>query len=246
VSEQSVRRQAKARHHARAYEAAFKLYQKRFEPVMQKGDREATSLLKTVTALALALDVKDHYTRCHSEAVSRLATQIARQLGLSDTQVEEVRLGSILHDIGKLGVPNSVLNKPSLLTPDEYDLMKSHTLLGDKILEPLKSEVVEGIRGIVRSHHEMVDGTGYPDGLKGENIPLGARIVAVAESFDNMVSGLPYRRGRSVEEAVAELRRCSGTQFDPKIVEAFVRLLETSGDPLRWSRTDILPGTQPR
>jgi putative nucleotidyltransferase with HDIG domain len=203
------------------------------------------SLLDTVAALALAIDAKDHYTLCHSQAVSRLAAQIARQLGLSDTQVEEVRLGGILHDIGKVGVPERVLNKPSRLTPEEYNLMKSHTLLGEKILEPLKSKAVEGIRGIVHSHHERVDGTGYPDQLKSENIPLGARIVTVAESFHRMVSNVVYRRGRSVEEAVAELRRCSGTQFDPKIVEAFIRLLETPGDLLRWLRTDDLTGTVP-
>jgi HD-GYP domain-containing protein (c-di-GMP phosphodiesterase class II) len=128
-------------------------------------------------------------------------------------------------------VPEAILNKSSRLTTDEYNLMKSHTLCGDKILEPLKVKAIEGIRGMVRSHHERVDGTGYPDGLKGENIPLGARIAAVAESFDTMVSDVVYRRGRSVEEAVAELHRCSGTQFDPKIVEVFIRLLETSGDP---------------
>jgi putative nucleotidyltransferase with HDIG domain len=210
---------------------AFNHYLKGFEHVMQKGDGEATSLLETVTALAFAIDAKDHYTRDHSKAVSRLAAQIARQLGLSDTQIEEVRLGGILHDIGKIGVPEAILNKSSRLTTDEYNLMKSHTLLGEKILEPLKSKVIEGIRGMVRNHHEMVDGKGYPDGLRGGDIPLGARIVAVAESFDNMVSDLPYRRGRSLEEAVEELRRCCGTQFDPDIVEAFLESLRVLGDP---------------
>jgi putative nucleotidyltransferase with HDIG domain len=199
----------------------------------RKGDGVAPSLLDTVTSLAFAIDAKDHYTRDHSKAVSSLAAQIARQLGLSDTQIEEVRLGGILHDIGKIGVPEAILNKSSRLTTDEYNLMKSHTLLGEKILEPLKSKVIEGIRGMVRNHHEMVDGKGYPDGLRGGNIPLGARIITVADCFDTMVSQRLYKPERSVEEAVEELRHCSGTQFDPDLVEAFVRSLEALGDPRR-------------
>jgi diguanylate cyclase (GGDEF)-like protein/putative nucleotidyltransferase with HDIG domain len=212
---------------------AFNHYLERFERVMQEGDGEVTSLLDTVTALAYTIDAKDHYTRGHSQAVSHLAAQIARQLGLSDMQIEEIRLGGILHDIGKIGVPEAILNKPSRLTAEEYNLMKSHTLLGERILEPLKSKAIEGIRGMVRNHHEMVDGKGYPDGLRGGNIPLGARIIAVADCFDSMVSDRAYKRGRSLEEAVEELRHCSGTQFDPDLVEAFVRSLEILGDPRR-------------
>ena len=208
---------------------AFDHYLERFQDVMLKGNGDAPSLLDTVTALAIAIDAKDHYTQGHSQAVSRLAAQIARQMGLSDPVIEEVRLGGILHDIGKIGVPEAVLNKPSRLTPEEYDVMKSHALLGAKILEPLKVKAIERIRGMVRHHHEMVDGTGYPDRLKGENIPLGARIITVADCFDTMVSERAYKHGRSVEEAMEELHRCCGTQFDPNIVEAFVRSLETSG-----------------
>ena len=210
---------------------AFDHYLERFQNVMLKGNGEAPSLLDTVTALAFAIDAKDHYTQGHSQAVSRLAAQIARQMGLSDPVIEEIRLGGILHDIGKIGVPEAVLNKPSRLTAEEYEVMKSHTVLGAKILEPLKVKAIERIRGMVRHHHEMVDGTGYPDRLKGEEIPLGARIITVADCFDTMVSERAYKRGRSMEEAMEELRRCCGTQFDPEIVEAFVRSLETPGDP---------------
>jgi HD-GYP domain-containing protein (c-di-GMP phosphodiesterase class II) len=187
------------------------------------------------------MNVVDHYTWNHSQSVSGLAQQIARQMGLPDSQIEEVRQGGIIHDVGTTLLPGTVRHKPSALTPEEYELMKSHPVRGAKILEPFKRErfayyrvfpgamkAIESIRGIVQNHHERWDGTGYPDGLKGEQIPIGARIVAVAESFDNMVSDLPYRRGRSTEETVAELRRCSGTQFDPDVVEAFVCSLELS------------------
>jgi len=210
---------------------AFDHYLERFQNVMLKGDGEAPSLLDTVTALAFAIDAKDHYTQGHSQAVSRLGAQIAREMGLSDSLIEEIRLGGILHDIGKIGVPESVLNKPSRLSPEEMEVMKSHTWRGAEILEPLKVKAIERIRGMVRHHHEMVDGTGYPDCLKGEEIPLGARIITVADCFDTMVSERAYKPGRSIEEAVEELHRCCGTQFDPHIVEAFVRSLETSGDP---------------
>jgi putative nucleotidyltransferase with HDIG domain len=187
-------------------------------------------LLDTVTALAFAIDAKDHYTQGHSQSVSRIAAQIARQMGLPDSLVEEVRLGGILHDIGKIGVPESVLNKPTRLTAEEFELMKSHALLGARILEPLKVKSIERIRGMVLHHHEMVDGKGYPDHLIGEKIPLGARIISVADCFDTMVSERLYKAGRTMEEALEELRRCSGTQFDPEIVAAFARSLETPGD----------------
>jgi putative nucleotidyltransferase with HDIG domain len=199
-----------------------------------KEKSDATSLLDTVTALTFALDAKDHYTQSHSLNVSRFAAQIARQLGLSGAEIEEVRLGGILHDIGKIGLPDNILNKPSPLTPEEFEVVKSHAPLGARILKPLRAKAIEPIRGMVRHHHERVDGTGYPDGLKGEKIPLGARIIAVAEAFDviTSISYRVYQQGRSVEEAVAELRRCSGMQFDPDIVDTFIRLLEGPGSPL--------------
>jgi diguanylate cyclase (GGDEF)-like protein/putative nucleotidyltransferase with HDIG domain len=210
---------------------AFDHYLKHFQDIMLKGNGEAPSLLGAVTALANAVDAKDHYTQGHSQAVSRLATQIARQLGLSDPVIEEIRLGGILHDIGKIGVPEAILNKPSRLTPEEYEVMKTHCSRGAEILEPLKVKAIEPIRRMVRNHHEMVDGTGYPDHLKGENIPLGARIITVADCFDTMVSERAYQPGRSMAEAIEELHRCSGTQFDPTIVEAFFQSLETPDDP---------------
>jgi diguanylate cyclase (GGDEF)-like protein/putative nucleotidyltransferase with HDIG domain len=218
---------------------AFDHYLERFRGEMLKGNGEVPSLLDTVTALAFAIDAKDHYTQGHSQAVSRIAAQIAREMGLHDSLIEEIRLGGILHDIGKIGVPESVLNKPSRLTPEEFALIKSHAALGAKILEPLKVKSIEGIRGIVRHHHEMVNGTGYPDRLKGDNIPLGARIITVADCFDSMVSERAYKRGRSAEEAVEELLRCCGTQFDSDIVQAFVRSLESPDDPFPHANANV-------
>jgi len=183
-------------------------------------------LQDTITALAFAVEAKDPHTENHSQKVSRQAAQIARQAGLSDVEIEEIRLAGLVHDVGKIHVPAPVLYKPGRLTAQEYEIMKSHAAWGAKILEPLK---VTAIERIVRHHHERYDGTGYPEGLAGDKIPLGARIVAVAESFDNMVSDLPYRRGRSAEEALAELRRCRGTQFDPLVVDAFLRLIQALG-----------------
>jgi diguanylate cyclase (GGDEF)-like protein/putative nucleotidyltransferase with HDIG domain len=203
---------------------AFDHYLKRFQ-----GDMLNPSLLDAVTALARTVDAKDPWTQGHSDQVSRFAAQIARQIGLSDAEIEEVRLGGILHDIGKIGVPDSVLNKASRLTLEEYDQMKKHAPLGAEILEPLKRvKAIERIRGMVRHHHEMVDGKGYPDNLRGEKIPLGARIITVADCYDAMVSARAYKNGRSVDEALEELHRCRGTQFDPDIVEAFTRSLESS------------------
>ena len=212
---------------------AFNHYLERFQGLMQKGNGDTPSLLDTVAALAFAIDAKDHNTQGHSQSVSRLAAQIGRQMDLSSAEIEEIRLGGILHDVGKIGVPEFVLNKPDRLTLEEFDLMKSHTLMGEKIVGPLKVKAIERIRGMVRNHHEMVDGTGYPDHLSGDHIPLGARIITVADCFDSMVSERAYKRGLTVEEAMQELRRCSGTQFDRDIVEAFIQSLEIFGDPRR-------------
>jgi diguanylate cyclase (GGDEF)-like protein/putative nucleotidyltransferase with HDIG domain len=202
---------------------AFEKYLKQIEEAAPSAKGQVASLMDTVTALAFAIDAKDHYTQGHSQSVSRLAVQLARQLQLSEAEVEEVRLAGILHDIGKIGIPEQVLNKPSRLTEDEYETVKSHTILGEKILGPLKGKGMNRIRLMVRHHHETVDGRGYPDGLRGENIPLGARILTVADSFDTMVSSRAYKHGRTLAAALAELQRCAGTHFDPPLVEAFIQ-----------------------
>jgi diguanylate cyclase (GGDEF)-like protein/putative nucleotidyltransferase with HDIG domain len=189
---------------------------------------QINSLLDTISALAFAVEAKGPYMRDHSQAVSRLAAQIAIQAGLSRAEIEAIRVAGMVHDMGKLHVPEQVLQKPTPLTEDEFEVMKTHAAWGAEMLGPLK---VEDIERIVRHHHERYDGTGYPDGLAGDGIPLGARIVAVAESFHNMLSDLRYKSARSFQDALEELRRCSGTQFDPKIVIAFLEWLQTHAAP---------------
>jgi len=193
----------------------------------QNKFKEMQPLLNTMTALAFAVEAKGPYVKGHSRAVSRLAARIAIQTGLSPAEVEETRLAGLLHDIGKLHVPESLCNKPDLLTAEEFEIMRSHSAWGAKMLEPLNAQPIEHI---VRHHHERYDGKGYPDGLAGDKIPLGARIVAVAECFHNMLSDLPYKSARTFEDALAELRHGSGTQFDPKIVMTFLDWLQIHGD----------------
>jgi HD-GYP domain-containing protein (c-di-GMP phosphodiesterase class II) len=203
------------------------------------GSRTAASspvrsqpLLETVTALAFAVEAKGPYRKGHSRAVSRLAARIAIQAGLSASEVEETRLAGLVHDIGNIQVPQSVCNKPGRLTAEEFAMMSSHSAWGAKILEPLNVKVIERI---VRHHHERFDGLGYPDGLAGETIPLGARIVSVAECFHNMVSDLPYKSALTFEDAFAELRRCSGMQFDPHVVTTFLDWIQIYSASARQS-----------
>ncbi|MGA2475896.1 MAG: diguanylate cyclase [Terriglobia bacterium] len=205
---------------------AISQYRHRLERMLREPAGESPSLLDTITALAYAVEAKDPYMKDHIQKVSRLAAQIAMQLGLSEAEIEEIRLAGIVHDVGKIHVPDHVLLKPTLLTAQEYETVKSHAAWGAKILEPLK---VTAIERIVRHHHESFDGQGYPDNLKGDQIPLGARIIAVADAFHAMVTARAYRKARAPEEALAELRRCRGTQFDPLVVDAFLRSIQSLG-----------------
>jgi len=206
----------------------FNQYRARFEAATQDPEGQNVPLMDTVTALAFAIDAKDHYTKGHSQTVSHLAAQIGQQLGLSSPELEEIRLGGILHDIGKIGIPESVLNKPARLTPEEYEIMKTHAALGDNILAPIKARAIERIRRLVRHHHERFDGQGYPDGLKGDQIPLGARILSIADCFDTMISPRAYKKAGTLPEAIEELRRCRGSHFDGTLVDAFLATLNAA------------------
>jgi len=176
--------------------------------------------LETLEAFAQAVDAKDTYTHGHSRRVSACAVQIARMLRLSPDEIETIGRAALLHDVGKIGIANTILYKPSRLTEEEYEIMKSHACCGENIIKPIKRMAVEA--RIIRHHHERWDGRGYPDGLKGEAIPIGAAIISVADAFDTMTSDRPYRRAIGIEAAIEELHACSGTQFNPLVVGAFV------------------------
>ncbi len=180
-----------------------------------------------IQALVDALEVKDRYTRGHSARVSQYATAIAQELGLEQAVLDQIELGGHVHDIGKIGVRETVLNKPSQLTPDEYRHVMTHPEVGYRLLAPLLADAPVALN-VVLWHHERVDGAGLPHGLDGRGIPLEARIAAVADSFDAMTSARPYREGGFIppEIALAELRRCAGTQFDAEVVTAFGGLIE--------------------
>jgi diguanylate cyclase (GGDEF)-like protein len=210
---------------------AFARILTRIEKVIQHPEGEIL-LVDAVTSLARAIDLADHYTRNHGQAVSQLAMLIARQLGMPEEEVEEICRAGILHDIGKIGIPDKILQKPDRLTAEEFEVMKSHSAKGEMILKPLNVGVIQRICRSVRHHHEWFDGRGYPDHLKGEEIPLGARILTVADAFNAMVSARGYKKARTHKDALAELECCRGTQFDPNLVEAFARALEIHGPPL--------------
>jgi putative nucleotidyltransferase with HDIG domain len=176
----------------------------------------------TLQALANALDVRDSETGGHSERVLHYMELITRELGIGGDDAAFLRRGALLHDIGKIGVPDNVLRKPAALSESEWVTMRKHPEFGARIIADIP--FLHDVAKIVRHHHERWDGKGYPDGLAGEDIPVGARIFAVADSFDAMTSDRPYRRGMSVEDACAEVARCRGTQFDPSVVDAFQRI----------------------
>jgi diguanylate cyclase (GGDEF)-like protein/putative nucleotidyltransferase with HDIG domain len=200
-------------------------------PISAQGPQALPqAVLDTVTSLAFAIDAKDHYTQGHSQKVSAYAALIAEALELSDLEVEEIRLGGVLHDIGKVAIPENILNKNGSLSPQEWETMKSHVTFGAKILDPLTP--LARIRAMVLHHHEFFDGSGYPDALTGEKIPLGARIIAVADAYDTITSDRTYKKARSAAEALAELERCADAQFDRKIVQVFVRTMRQLPNPI--------------
>jgi putative two-component system response regulator len=176
--------------------------------------------------LAKAGEYRDDDTGEHAGRVSKLAGQIARELGLSEEISSNIELASALHDLGKIGIPDSILLKPGKLTQEEYEIMKTHTTIGASVLHGTSSTILRLAQKIAVSHHERWDGKGYPMGTSGENIPIGGRIVAVADTFDAIVSKRPYKESRSPEEAFQEILNCAGHQFDPKVVEAFERVFK--------------------
>ncbi|HWU05064.1 MAG TPA: HD-GYP domain-containing protein, partial [Streptomyces sp.] len=186
----------------------------------------------TVRALVQAVGIKDGYTRGHSERVGRASELIARELGMEESRIEALRFAGVLHDVGKLGIPTRVLRKDGPLTPEERRVIELHPEYGHEIVRGIG--FLDEARAAILHHHERLDGSGYPYGLAGDGIPEIARVVAVADAFDAMTSTRSYRRGRPVPAAVEELRRCAGSQFDPRMVRALARALDRHG----WTAAD--------
>ncbi|HLO98313.1 MAG TPA: HD domain-containing phosphohydrolase [Fimbriimonas sp.] len=180
--------------------------------------RSRATFIRTLESLATALEARDEYTRGHSHRVCEVSLLIGEKLGLVPEALEELRIGTTLHDIGKIGVPDHILNKPGRLDDAEFKVMRTHPVIGYEICRPL--QLSEGILMIIRNHHEKLDGSGYPDGLKGGELPLSLRIVCVTDAFDAMSSRRPYRGVMDLNHVVAELSRGAGVQFDPVVVEA--------------------------
>jgi putative nucleotidyltransferase with HDIG domain len=180
-------------------------------------------LMEMVTSLAGAIDAKDPYTKGHSTSVSRYSEALARAINLPEPEVERIKIGAMLHDVGKIGIPESVLKKPGKLDDDEWQIMKQHPTIGaEKVLAP--NEALRDLIPIVKYHHERLDGKGYPEGLKGEEIPLAARIVSVADAYHALVSDRPYRKGMPIEKACAILKEGAGIQWDPDLVRSFISI----------------------
>lgn len=177
---------------------------------------------KTIRAISNALDTKDSYTNGHSLRVTLYSMILARELNLGDAYMEDIEIAGLLHDIGKIAMPKSILCKNGKLTDEEFLVMKSHPVRGEKIVINIKK--LQMISEWVKAHHEKWDGTGYPDALKGNEIPLAGRIIALADTYDAMTSTRPYRTALSHEVAISEIKRCSGTQFDPELAELFIKL----------------------
>jgi HD-GYP domain-containing protein (c-di-GMP phosphodiesterase class II) len=194
-------------------------------PPLTRGERA------TITALHDLIAARDAGTGAHSERVRLYALAVAHAHGMTEAETRDIEHGVILHDIGKIGIPDSILLKPGPLTPDEWKVMRTHPAVGRRLVEHIP--FLAGAVPIVYHHHERWDGNGYPDGLRGEHIPLGARIFAVADALDAMTFDRPYSRAVSLEAARAEIDRCAGTHFDPAVVATFLSIPLTVFEELR-------------
>jgi putative two-component system response regulator len=192
------------------------------EGKVEEQSRELQKLfIDAIESLVSALEAKDKYTAGHSRRVTKIAVDSGRILGLNSEELENLRWAALLHDIGKIGIDSSVQNKPGTLTPTEYDYILTHCSIGPGIVEPLvNAKIVE----VIRHHHDSYDGSGPGQKVRGEEIPLGARILAVADSFDAMTSDRPYRPAMTALRAIAEIKKCAGTQYDPVVVKAFLKI----------------------
>lgn len=196
----------------------------------------------TALLLGEVLSYNHEYTGSHSRSVVLLAHHVGESLGLDEATMREVEFGALLHDVGKMAVPNEIINKPGRLTDEEMELMRTHTLEGERMLGRIGG-VLADVGEVVRSHHEFFDGGGYPDGLRGEEIPVASRVISCCDAFNAMTTDRPYRGAMSVGEAITELRAHSGTQFDPVVVDAVIEIVDTWGEPIPADAGDAVAAT---
>ena len=187
--------------------------------------------LETVTALAAAMEAKDQYTASHADSLAAMAVAVGSRMGLTDAELRMLQYAAVLHDIGKIGIPGNILNKPEALTREEFETMAQHTIIGERIISRI--DYLVPIARIIRSAHERWDGTGYPDGYRGDEIPLASRILLVCDAFDAMTTDRPYRAALPIDSALRELGGHAGTQFDPRVVDVFL-----AGYPFETRETD--------
>lgn len=208
---------------SRMYDSIQRKNNEYLQEIEAKNRKIQTVTLEAISTIANIIDAKDEYTQGHSRRVAEYATLLASKLGYSNDEVEKVRYIALMHDIGKIGIPDSVLKKPDRLTDEEYEIMKHHVDIGDRILH--EYTVITDLFKGAKYHHERYDGKGYTEGLKGEEIPEIARIICLADSYDAMTSSRVYRPRMTKQQAIDELRRNSGTQFDPAMTEVFIQAL---------------------
>jgi HD-GYP domain-containing protein (c-di-GMP phosphodiesterase class II) len=185
-------------------------------------DAEST-YIETVSALAMAVEARDHYSRGHSDRVFQYSVKIAQKLGLQADFIQDIKIAGELHDVGKIGITDDILKKPGPLSEEEWQIMRKHPVIGEGIIKPVRS--LSRLCAIIRHHHEWVDGTGYPDRLKGDQIPLGAKILAVADSLDAMISDRPYRKALNIELAKVDLMRYIDIRYEGRLVEALLSVI---------------------
>ena len=198
--------------------------QKRIKKFLREIGQGEASLVELILTLVQTLEERDEYTRGHSERVSALSVLIGRELGLSGKQLKALEWGALLHDIGKIGIRDELLYKPGNFTPEERARMNQHPEKGHFIV--LNSHLLWNLIPMIRNHHENYDGSGYPDGLKGEKIPLEARVVSLADYFDALATARPYKKAMSKEESMAYVKSMSGKKFDPRVVRGFLKVVD--------------------
>ncbi len=236
----------------KALELELRSYRQRLEEMVKEKTKQLLQALsevktaydETLEALGAALDLRDSATAGHSSRVTRYAVRIAAAMGMAEGEIRELSRGACLHDIGKIGIPDEILRKESCLTPEEEAVMRTHVLVGYHLVSRIA--FLAPAAAIVRTHHERYDGSGYPDRIPGSSIPIGARVFAVADTLDAMTSDRPYRKALAFDESFEEIRRQSGRQFDPEVVQAFLSIPRTTWRELqRRSGAHGAPHTLP-